>query len=85
MKLTISKIKTFIKSIIFHIWAGFPKCTQEQINNRYQICLVCDSFDKINQECMECGCNINNQKIFMNKLAWADQQCPLNKWSKENV
>ena len=85
MRLTISKIKIFIKSIAFHIWAGFPKYTQEQIDKRYKICLVCDSFDHNNKECMECGCNINNKKIFMNKLAWADQQCPLNKWSKENV
>jgi hypothetical protein len=34
---------------------------------------------------MECGCNINNKKIFMNKLAWADQKCPLGKWNPENV
>jgi uncharacterized paraquat-inducible protein A len=85
MRLTISKIKTFVKSIIFHIWAGFPKCNQEQINTRYTICLSCDSFDSVNKECMECGCNINNKKIFMNKLAWADQKCPLNKWGQENV
>lgn len=76
------KIITFIKSLFFHIYAGFPKATQQQINERYNICIGCERFDKVNQECMECGCNINNRKIFMNKLAWADQQCPLNKWLK---
>lgn len=76
------KIKNFIKSLLFHIYNGFPKCTQQQIDYRYDICIVCDSYDKLNFECLECGCNINNKRIFMNKLAWADQQCPLNKWSK---
>jgi len=77
----INKIVTFIKSLMFHVYAGFPKSTQEQINIRYEICLQCDSFDKVNKECMECGCNINNQRIFMNKLAWADQRCPIGKWN----
>ena len=80
-----TKIIIFIKSFIFHIWAGFPKCSLEQINKRFMICLDCESYDKTQKECLECGCNINNKKIFMNKLAWADQECPLNKWSKENV
>lgn len=78
----IYKFKNFIKSLFFHVYNGFPKSTQDQINYRYNICLSCDSYDKIHSECMECGCNINNKKIFMNKLAWADQHCPLNKWNK---
>ena len=76
----IIQIKTFIKSLIFHIWSGLPKCTQKEINDRYNICLGCNSFDRDNASCMECGCNINNKRIFMNKLAWADQYCPLDKW-----
>lgn len=82
MKISISKIKIFFKSLWFHIWAGFPKATQAQINERYSICNSCDSFDKSNSECLECGCNVNNRKIFLNKLAWADQKCPLDKWHK---
>lgn len=85
MRISLTKVKTFIKSILFHIWAGFPKSTEEQINYRYNICLSCDSFDRDHEECMECGCNINNKKIFMNKLAWADQQCPIGKWNKKNA
>ena len=81
----ISKIKTFLKSLWFHVWSGFPKSTQSEINFRYSICLLCDSFDKQHSECSECGCNINNKKIFMNKLAWADQECPIGKWTKINT
>lgn len=82
MTISKQKIQLFFKSLWFHIWAGFPKCTQKQINERFIICSNCDRFDKVNNECMECGCNINNRKIFLNKLAWADQKCPLDKWSK---
>lgn len=77
-----TKILTFIKSLIFHIYSGLPKSTQEEIDTRYGICLSCDSFDNKNSQCLECGCNISNKSIFLNKLAWADQKCPLDKWPR---
>lgn len=83
-KITFTKIKVFIKSLLFHIGAGFPKSSQDTINYRFAICNSCERFDKVNKECMECGCNINNRRIFLNKLAWADQECPLKKWAKIN-
>jgi hypothetical protein len=76
------RIKQFIKSLSFHILRGLPKSTQNEINDRYNICLSCDRFE--NNQCLECGCNINNKKIFLNKLAWSDQECPLQKWSAIN-
>lgn len=76
------KLKTFSKSLLFHIWAGFPKSSQQQIDHRYNICQNCDMFDKNNSQCLVCGCNLSRKKIFLNKLAWADQECPLNKWGK---
>lgn len=80
--MTILKIKIFLKSLLFHIYNGFPKSTMFQINERYNICESCDSFDKINSECNICGCNVNKKKVFLNKLAWADQECPIGKWKK---
>lgn len=77
-----TRLLMFIKSLIFHIYSGFPKATQDEINVRYGICLSCDSFDSQNSQCLECGCNLSNRKIFLNKLAWADQECPLYKWPK---
>lgn len=76
------RLKTFIKSLFWHINRGLPKSTQSTINYRYNICIACDQFDKKNKQCSVCGCNINNKKTFLNKLAWADQQCPLNKWPR---
>lgn len=78
----IRRIKNFIKSLFFHVYAGFPKCSQQQILYRFKICSECDMYSQQLQQCLMCGCNVNTKKVFMNKLAWADQQCPLNKWSK---
>ena len=80
MNISLSRIKTFLYSLFWHVYRGFPKSSQELINDRYQICSSCDYFDLHNSQCLVCGCNINNKKIFMNKLAWADQQCPTGKW-----
>lgn len=78
--ITFTKIKTFIKSLFWHVWAGFPKSSQAEIDRRLDICKSCDMFDQNNSQCLVCGCNINNKKMFMNKLAWADQKCPLDRW-----
>lgn len=76
--MTLQKIKNFLYSLFWHIYRGFPKSSQSLIDHRFSICNLCDKF-KDNQ-CLICGCNINKEKIFMNKLAWHDQKCPINKW-----
>lgn len=78
----IRRIITFFKSLFFHVYAGFPKSTQSQILDRFFICQQCEMYDSKLEQCLMCGCNINKKKIFMNKLAWADQKCPLDKWGK---
>jgi uncharacterized paraquat-inducible protein A len=84
MKKILKKLRTFAQSLWFHIWAGFPKASHQQINDRYNICIKCEMFDAQNSQCLVCGCNLSQKKVFLNKLAWADQQCPINKWSKVN-
>lgn len=76
----ISKIFRFIRSFFSHAYRNFPKSTQSEINKRYEICTSCEFYDSVDSVCLKCGCNINNKKIFMNKLAWADQSCPIKKW-----
>lgn len=76
------KIKTFLKSLIFHIYAGSPKSTQQQIIDRYKICIICDEYNWVKSECGICGCAISKKSKFLNKLAWADQECPIGKWKK---
>jgi uncharacterized paraquat-inducible protein A len=79
----LSKLLRFIKALYFHIGYGLPKCTQQQIDKRYAICIECDFFDKRYSQCLQCGCNLSNKKKFLNKLAWSDQHCPINKWQEE--
>lgn len=76
------KVKVFLKSLWFHVARGLPKSTQQEINERFNVCLNCEKFNNIKSECGVCGCNINTKRIFLNKLAWADQECPIGKWSK---
>jgi hypothetical protein len=78
--MTFLKIATFLKSLFWHIYSGSPKSSQNEINRRFTICSFCEFFDKKNSQCLQCGCNVNNKKIFLNKLAWGDQKCPINKW-----
>lgn len=82
----IQKAVNFAGAVTKHIISGLHKCTQEQIDNRLSICKGCELY--IQKEnggvCghQSCGCNLKNEQVFLNKLAWADQQCPLGKWSK---
>lgn len=80
----LNKLKNFIKSLFWHIGRGMPKCSKKEIYQRFMICQQCDQYNLHDQECMVCGCSVNNRNIFMNKLAWADQECPLMKWRKQN-
>jgi hypothetical protein len=74
------RLTTFIKSLIWHISLGMPKSSQETIDYRFNICQNCFEYDNKEKQCGICGCNINNKKQFLNKLAWKDQNCPINKW-----
>lgn len=74
------KILNFFRALFWHVCSGSPKSSKKLIMERYMICCSCDFFDEKKSQCLQCGCNINTKKILLNKLAWADQKCPLNKW-----
>lgn len=88
--ITIQKIKTFISALYNHVKTGMKKSSQRTINLRWNICQGCEKFGFesweengkhiIKHSCNLCGCNLSKQKVFMNKLAWKDQKCPLGKW-----
>lgn len=74
------RVFRFVKSLILHIFRGSPKSSQSLIDTRYAICSSCEFLSKKKNMCLLCGCNINQEKILLNKLAWADQKCPADKW-----
>jgi hypothetical protein len=53
-------------------------CSEQEIVNRYSICMSCDFFK--NNTCDKCGCKVVRNSEFQNKLFWKDQSCPINKW-----
>ena len=54
------------------------QCTQAQIDERLKICHGCEFYK--NNTCLKCGCVLSREKTYMNKLLWADQKCPVEKW-----
>jgi hypothetical protein len=74
------RLKTFVKSLLWHISLGMPKSSQSLIDYRFDICFRCSEYDAKNRQCSICGCNLGRKQIFLNKLAWKDQSCPINKW-----
>lgn len=87
-KITIlKKLRNFFKALIQHIKTGMQKSSNRLIQHRYNICKGCEFFHPLDRpakeilaQCNYCGCNLSNKKIFLNKLAWKDQKCPINKW-----
>jgi uncharacterized paraquat-inducible protein A len=78
------RLVRFLNSLWWHIYAGSPKAKIQDIKARFNICKKCIYFDKKKSICKECECNISTKKRFLNKLAWADQECPIGKWFKIN-
>jgi uncharacterized paraquat-inducible protein A len=80
----IKRISRFFYSLFWHCIEGFPTCSKEEILERYNICTSCEHYSKKPKSedatCNICGCNLTNRKEFMNKLAWADQECPKGFW-----
>lgn len=74
------KASNFTVAAISHFLKGNPTCTQEEIDQRFTICKSCKLFTGVACAHKRCGCNINDQQIYLNKLAWKDQACPLEKW-----
>lgn len=70
----LQKAANFGVAAIGHALRGNPTCTQEQIDARLAICQGCDLFK--DNACLKCGCAVVREQQYLNKLAWADQQCP---------
>lgn len=79
---TVRRVVNFTLAAIAHLVRGNPTCDQEQIDQRLKVCRACQWFSAELQMCQhpQCGCSINSERRFLNKLAWADQACPVGKW-----
>ena len=81
----VKKIYNFTMAAIKHVAKGIPTCSEEQIKERMSVCERCPYFSGLICTHSACGCNVNNKRKFLNKLAWADQECPDGRWGKVQV
>ena len=87
----LQKVRNFAIAAQGHLAKGNPTVTEEQLKRRLEICKSCVLFkplaDGLGGTCMHnsCGCNIKDTLDYMNKIAWADQECPVGKWGKETT
>ena len=74
----------FVTAAMKHISKGLPKCTDEEVEERYKICESnqCGLFNEEKKVCMhkKCGCFIRQNGKYLDKLRWADSECPVGLW-----
>ena len=58
--------------------AKSAQATEEQINNRMDICKVCDHYK--DDSCLLCGCRVVRDTVHHNKLADKSASCPDGRW-----
>lgn len=74
-KTLIDKVFSLLGSSSKYIMSGFKNLTDTQKQERLNICESCDSMNKDNKTCNECGCYLDI------KTGWATESCPLGKWN----
>jgi hypothetical protein len=81
------RLANFSRAAIAHALNGNPTCSEAQIEERLTICRACEKFQPDADRpdlgvCThsKCGCKVRREEKYLNKLAWADQECPLGKW-----
>lgn len=75
----------FTKAATVHEVHGRPKSPYWEIAERQRICQACDEYDPQKQRCAVCGCKVNGQRVYLNKLSWADMRCPNDKWTSTTL
>jgi hypothetical protein len=85
----LKKIGNFSWAFGRHLYKGMPTVSQEILDKRLAICQECPLFKKregmVGGICSHesCGCTIKDEIVFLNKIAWATESCPLDKWKAE--
>ena len=75
----------FAVALAQHVAAGCPMASQKTIDARFAVCNICPFFSGDRCQHISCGCNAKATREFLNKLAWADQKCPIGKWPAEGL
>lgn len=68
----LEKINNFAGALVKHVASGFKKTSDEQFEQRINICKSCQFY--VDRECKKCGC------IAAIKARWFSQNCPIDLW-----
>ena len=81
----------FAGALATHLSTGMKTVSEQIKNDRYTTCRACHLFKLFNETTGDgacthgkCGCSVNPGDDFLNKIAWADQECPISKWGKSS-
>ena len=78
------RIKNAVVASAKHVAKGLPVCSDEEVEARFKTCSTneCRLFNTQYGVCMHqnCGCNIRNNGKYLDKLRWADSECPIGLW-----
>ena len=83
----VRKIVNFMPALAKHIKTGRKEVSDEVVAANWEICQACELFlrhTEVNGECTHpsCGCTLRAVgQTGRNKLRWADQSCPIGKWT----
>lgn len=72
----------FTQALQEHIQRGSPESTREEILESFRFCSKCQYYSDLSGQCSDCGCYVNLalSRENLNKLSWADQECPKGFW-----
>ena len=84
-----ARAKNLAKAGIKHLMTGMNHCSKEDKAKRFQICqsnqcklFLINPHDASQGVCshQSCGCFIRAHGEFMDKLSWAESECPVGLW-----
>lgn len=82
----IQRAKNFGNALVGHIASeSHGLASEDQIKERLDVCQDCPLYHRISDTrgvCTHksCGCNLVDERTFLNKLAWKEQSCPDGRW-----
>ena len=76
----LTKVTNFGRAVTKDVITGMKRCTEEEMDQRVEICKGCEFYNEAGQECLKCGCPMNRKRIYRNKVYWKSGKCPIGKW-----
>lgn len=77
------RLWNFTQALVRHVGDGGRLVTEEEQAARLAACESCPLLKDGICTHPKCGCGISGDRAkFWNKLSWASERCPANKWPK---